>query len=163
MTIEQPDRAAQAMARWSNRWTGVGSPQDLRDSLEEFAQATVQDNQAVMAEGSLPLLYERYKEAQSVWRSGGREPRYPLRDAELPQAFDPAFVRKAATQTALTSTRPPVNPTFHLTARPEVKGLIRGAAAAPDHGGRAGRRPGALPQRERRPAGRGPDATWRSR
>ncbi len=123
MTIEQPDRAAQAMTRWSNRWTGVGSPQDLRDSLEEFAQATVQDNQAVMAEGSLPLLYERYKEAQSVWRSGGREPRYPLRDAELSQAFDPAFVRKAATQTALTSTRPPVNPTFHLTARPEVKGL----------------------------------------
>ena len=49
MTIEQPDRAAQAMARWSASWTGVGSPQDLRDALEEFAQATLQDNQAVLA------------------------------------------------------------------------------------------------------------------
>jgi ABC-type nitrate/sulfonate/bicarbonate transport system substrate-binding protein len=123
LTVEQPDRAAQAMARWNASWTGVGSSKDLRDALAEFAQATVQDNQAVMADQSLPLLYERYKEAQEVWRSGGREVRYPLRDADLPTAFDPAFVRKAAGQSDLVTTKPPVNPTFHLTAHPEVKGL----------------------------------------
>ena len=157
MTIEQPDRAAQAMSRWGNRWTGVGSPRDLRDSLEEFAQATVQDNQAVMAEGSLPLLYERYKEAQSVWRSGGREPRYPLQDAELSQAFDPLFVRKAATRDRPHLHRAPGQPHLPPDRPPGSEGAQPGAAAAPDHGGRVGSRPGALPQRERRPAGRGPE------
>ena len=37
--------------------------------------------------------------------------------------FEPGFVRQSAAKSALTSTQPPVNPTFHLTARPEIKGL----------------------------------------
>ena len=123
LTIEQPDRAAQAMARWNASWTGVATPQDLRGALEEFAQATLQDNQAVMSDQNLPLLYSRYKEAQTVWLSGGREVRRVLRDDELPQVFQPAFVRVSASQPGLISTRPPVNPTFHLTARPQVTGL----------------------------------------
>ncbi|MGH2352424.1 MAG: ABC transporter substrate-binding protein, partial [Chloroflexota bacterium] len=123
LTIEQPDRAARAMAQWSSRWTGVGSSHDLRDALAEFAQATLQDNEVVMAEEGLPILYERYQGAQAVWRSGGRQVRHPLREADLPAVFDPAFVRQAAARPALISTRPPVNPTFHLTAHPEVKGL----------------------------------------
>src|SRR5262249_23853555 len=122
-TIEQPDRAAQAMARWNASWTGVATPQDLRGALEEFAQATLQDNQAVMGDPNLPLLYGRYKEAQTVWLSGGRGVPRVLRDAELPRVFDPAFVRASASQPGLVSTRPPVNPTFHLTARPQVTGL----------------------------------------
>src|SRR5687768_8067209 len=44
MTIERPDAAAGAIARWSTPWTGVGSTKDLTDSLAEFAQATLQDN-----------------------------------------------------------------------------------------------------------------------
>ena len=123
MTIEQPDKAAQAMARWSKGYTGVGTTKDLQDALGEFAQATVQDNQTVMGDQNLPVLYERYKEAQAVWRSGGREVLHPLRDADLPTVFDPAFVRKTTGEAALTTTRPPVNPTFHLTAKAEVKGL----------------------------------------
>jgi ABC-type nitrate/sulfonate/bicarbonate transport system substrate-binding protein len=123
LVFERPDQAAQAMARWNPTWTGVGSPQDLRAALEEFAQATLADNQTVMAEANLPLLYGRYKEAQLVWLSGGREVRRVLRDEELPGVFDPAFVRKSAADAALTSTRPPVNPTFHLTARAQVRGL----------------------------------------
>src|SRR6187549_2958645 len=66
MTIEQPDKAAQAMARWSKGYTGVGTTKDLQDALGEFAQATVQDNQTVMGDQNLPVLYERYKEAQAV-------------------------------------------------------------------------------------------------
>jgi ABC-type nitrate/sulfonate/bicarbonate transport system substrate-binding protein len=123
LTLEQPDAAAQSMARWSARWTGVGSTRDLTDSLKEFAQATLQDNQAVMSDANLPLLYSRYKEAQAVWASGGREVRRVLRDDELPSVFEPAFVRKSASDSSLISTRPPVNPTFHLTARAQVRGL----------------------------------------
>src|SRR5262249_31695360 len=120
LTIEQPDRAAQSMARWNASWTGVATPQDLRGALEEFAQALLPDNQTGMADQNLPLLYGRYKEAQTVWLSGGREVRRVLRDDELPQVFNPAFVRASASQPGLISTRPPVNPTFHLTARPQV-------------------------------------------
>ena len=123
MTIEQPDRAAQAMAQWNASWTGVGSPQDLRASLEEFAQATLQDNQAVLSDQNLPLLHSRYREAQTVWLSGGREVRRVLRDDELAQIFSPTFVRAAAAQPGLITTRPPVNASFHLTARPEITGL----------------------------------------
>jgi hypothetical protein len=111
------------MASWNASWTAVSSPQDLHDALAEFAQATLQDNQAVMADQNLPLLYGRYKEAQVVWLSGGREVSRVLRDDELPQIFTPTFVRASAAQPALISSRPPVNPTFHLTARPEVTGL----------------------------------------
>ena len=90
MTIEQPDRAAQAMAQWNASWTGVGSPQDLRASLEEFAQATLQDNQAVLARPEpAPAATTRYREAQTVWLSGGREVRRVLRDDELAQIFAP--------------------------------------------------------------------------
>jgi outer membrane protein OmpA-like peptidoglycan-associated protein len=58
-----------------------------------------------------------------VWLSGGREIRRVLTDNELATVFDPGFVRRSATQPALTSTRPPVNASFHLTARPQVTGL----------------------------------------
>ncbi|MER3404156.1 MAG: hypothetical protein C4289_02420 [Chloroflexota bacterium] len=37
--------------------------------------------------------------------------------------FDPAFVRRSAQQSNLLTSRPPVNPTFHLTARAEVPKL----------------------------------------
>jgi outer membrane protein OmpA-like peptidoglycan-associated protein len=37
--------------------------------------------------------------------------------------FNPAFVRASASQSGLVTSRPPVNPTFHLTARPQVTGL----------------------------------------
>jgi hypothetical protein len=123
MVFERPDQAAQSMARWNAGWTGVGSPQDLRAALGEFAQATLADNQAVMSDQNLPLLHSRYREAQQVWLSGGREVRRVLRDEELPGVFDAAFVRRSATDASLTSTRPPVNPTFHLTARSQVRGL----------------------------------------
>src|SRR5262249_44850565 len=85
--------------------------------------ATVQDNGAVMSDQNLPLLYERYKEAQQVWQWGGREPRTLVADDKLATVFDPTFVRKSASQAPLRSHTPPVNPTFHLTATPEVKGL----------------------------------------
>jgi outer membrane protein OmpA-like peptidoglycan-associated protein len=123
LVFEQPDAAAQGMARWNADWTGVSNTKDLTDALKEFAQATLADNQQVFTDQNLPLLHSRYKEAQTVWASGGREVRRVLRDEELPTVFDPAFVRKSATDPALTSTRPPVNPTFHLTARSQVKGL----------------------------------------
>ena len=58
-----------------------------------------------------------------MWLFGGREVRRVLRADELPTVFEPAFVRRAAANPALTSARPPVNPTFHLTARPQVSGL----------------------------------------
>ncbi|MDQ3701488.1 MAG: ABC transporter substrate-binding protein, partial [Chloroflexota bacterium] len=123
LVFERPDQAAQGMASWNAGWTAVGSPQELRDALQEFAQATLADNQAVLSDANLPLLYGRYKEAQTVWLSGGREVLRVLQDSELPTVFDPAFVRKSATDPSLTSTRPPVNPSFHLTARPQVAGL----------------------------------------
>jgi ABC-type nitrate/sulfonate/bicarbonate transport system substrate-binding protein len=123
MVFERPDAAAASMARWSASWTGVGSPKDLSDALGEFAQATLADNQAVFSDQNLGLLYERYKEAQVVWLSGGREVRQVLRDDQLATVFEPAFVRRSAQDQSLVSTRPPVNPTFHLTAKPQVAGL----------------------------------------
>jgi ABC-type nitrate/sulfonate/bicarbonate transport system substrate-binding protein/outer membrane protein OmpA-like peptidoglycan-associated protein len=123
MTIERPGDAAAAMAKWNAGWTGVGSAGDLTGALQEFAQATLQDNATVMSDQNLPLLHSRYKESQVVWLSGGREVRQLLRDDQIPSMFDPAFVRVSARDQALVSTRPPVNPTFHLTARPQVQGL----------------------------------------
>ena len=69
----------------------------------------------------LPLLYGRYKDSQAVWHWGGREPRHAAADADLPRVFEPTFVRRAAA--SLVTTRPPVNPTFHLTAKPQLRGL----------------------------------------
>jgi ABC-type nitrate/sulfonate/bicarbonate transport system substrate-binding protein len=123
MVFERPDQAAQSMAKWSAKWTGVGSTKDLNDALQEFAQATLADNQTVMSDQNLPLLQQRFKEAQTVWLSGGREVQRLVRDEDLPSVFDPAFVRKSAMDSSLISTRPPVNPTFHLTARSQVQGL----------------------------------------
>lgn len=123
MVFERPEAAATSMARWSDKWTGVGSVKDLNDSLEEFAQATLADNGTVLSEQNLSLLYSRYKEAQQVWLSGGREVRLMLRDEQIPLMFEPGFVRRSAADRSLVSTRPPVNPTFHLTAKPQVKGL----------------------------------------
>jgi ABC-type nitrate/sulfonate/bicarbonate transport system substrate-binding protein/outer membrane protein OmpA-like peptidoglycan-associated protein len=123
LTIERPDAAAAAIARWSSPWTGVGSTKDLTDSLAEFAQATLQDNGTVMSEQNIPLLHARWKESQLVWLSGGREVRQLLPDAQLPQIFEPTFVRRSAQDQSLVSTRPPVNPSFHLTARPQIRGL----------------------------------------
>jgi len=123
MTIERPRDAAASMAKWNASWTGVGSEKDLTDALQEFAQATLQDNGAVLSEQNLPLLYSRYKESQVVWLSGGRDVRQVLRDDQLPSVFDAAFARKSAQDQSLVSTRPPVNATFHLTARPQVRGL----------------------------------------
>ncbi|HEU5317304.1 MAG TPA: ABC transporter substrate-binding protein [Chloroflexota bacterium] len=123
MSIERPGDAAAGMAKWNASWTGVGSAKDLNDALQEFAQATLQDNATVMSDQNLPLLHSRYKESQVVWLSGGREVRQLLRDDQLATIFDPAFVRGSARDQALVSTRPPVNPSFHLTARPQVQGL----------------------------------------
>ncbi len=123
LVFERPDQAAQGMATWNAGWTAVGSPKDLQDALGEFAQATLADNQTVMTDQNLPLLYGRYKEAQTVWRSGGREVQRGLQESELPGVFEPAFVRKSAADASLVSNRPPVNPSFHLTARPQVTGL----------------------------------------
>ncbi len=123
MVFERPDAAAAAIAKWSTPWTGVGSTKDLTDSLAEFAQATLADNGTVMSDQNLPLLYQRYKETQVVWLSGGREVRQVLSDGQLPSVFDAAFVRKTAQDSALVSNRPPVNATFHLTARPQIRGL----------------------------------------
>ncbi|MGI8424170.1 MAG: ABC transporter substrate-binding protein [Chloroflexota bacterium] len=123
MTIERPEAAAAAMSKWSGAWTGVGSTKDLTESLQEFAQATLQDNGTMFGEQNIPLLHSRWKESQLVWLSGGREVRQLTPDAQLPSIFDPAFVRKSAQDQSLVSTRPPVNPTFHLTARPQIRGL----------------------------------------
>ena len=123
MVFERPDAAAAAIAKWSTPWTGVGSTKDLTDSLAEFAQATLADNGTVMSDQNLPLLYQRYKETQVVWLSGGREVRQVLSDEQLPSVFDAAFVRKTAQDRALVSNRPPVNASFHLTARPQIRGL----------------------------------------
>jgi ABC-type nitrate/sulfonate/bicarbonate transport system substrate-binding protein len=123
LVFEHPEQAAQSIARWNVRWTGVGSLKDLTDALDEFAQATLADNREVMTDQNRSLLYGRYKEAQVVWLSGGREVRQVLRDEELPAVVEPAFVRQSAADSALVSTRPPVNPTFHLTAKAQVRGL----------------------------------------
>ena len=123
LVFERPDAAAAGMARWSSKWTGVGSTKDLTDALGEFAQATLADNQAVLSDQTLPLLQQRYRESQLVWISGGREVRQLLREDQLLGVFDAAFARRSAQDQALVSNRPPVNPTFHLTARPQVRGL----------------------------------------
>jgi ABC-type nitrate/sulfonate/bicarbonate transport system substrate-binding protein/outer membrane protein OmpA-like peptidoglycan-associated protein len=123
LVFERPETAAQAMARWSAKWTGVGSVKDLNDALEEFAQATLADNGTIFSDQNLPLLYTRYREAQTVWLSGGRQVRQVLPEDRVPSVFEPALVRRSAADRQLVSTRPPVNPTFHLTARPQVRGL----------------------------------------
>ncbi len=104
------------------RVDGRGLSQGLTGRPGGFAQATLADNQTVMTDQNLPLLYGRYKEAQTVWRSGGRRYSAVCRESELPGVFEPAFVRKSA-DASLVSNRPPVNPSFHLTARPQVTGL----------------------------------------
>jgi ABC-type nitrate/sulfonate/bicarbonate transport system substrate-binding protein/outer membrane protein OmpA-like peptidoglycan-associated protein len=123
LVFEHPEQAAASMKAWNGSWTGVESQQDLTDALQEFAQATLADNRVLMTDENLNLLQGRYKDAQAVWLWGGREVRHLLRDPELPSVFEPRFVRTSAQDGSLTSTRPPINPTFHLTARPEVKGL----------------------------------------
>jgi len=121
ITIEQPERAATDMREWNASWTGVNSTQDLTDALSEFAQATLADNQVVMGDQVLPLMQARYKDAQAIWLSGGRKVRRLLRDDELQSVFEPTFAL-AADPRAATAT-PPVNPTFHLTAKAQVTGL----------------------------------------
>jgi ABC-type nitrate/sulfonate/bicarbonate transport system substrate-binding protein/outer membrane protein OmpA-like peptidoglycan-associated protein len=123
IVFEHPEQAAASMKAWNGSWTGVETLQDLTDALGEFAQATLADNGLLMTDANLPLLQSRYKEAQAVWLWGGREVKHLVHDAELPTVFDPTFVRKSAQDATLTSTRPPQNPTFHLTAKPEIKGL----------------------------------------
>ncbi len=123
MVFEHPDQAAASMTAWNASWTGVASRQDLDDALAEFAQATLADNRVMMTNENLPVMQARYKDAQDVWLWGGREVRQLVHDAELPSVFEPTFVRKSAQDGALVSTTPPQNPTFHLTAKPEIKGL----------------------------------------
>jgi ABC-type nitrate/sulfonate/bicarbonate transport system substrate-binding protein len=114
MVFEHPDRAAASMNNWNGSWTGVQTTQDLTDALGEFAQATLADNRLMFSDQNLPVMQARYKEA---------EVRQLVTDKDLPSVFDPTFVRKSAQDTSLISTQPPVNPTFHLTADPQVKGL----------------------------------------
>jgi ABC-type nitrate/sulfonate/bicarbonate transport system substrate-binding protein/outer membrane protein OmpA-like peptidoglycan-associated protein len=123
MVFEHPDQAAASMNNWNGSWTGVQTTQDLTDALGEFAQATLADNGVMFSDQNLPVLQARYKEAEAVWAWGGRDVRQPVTDKDLPTVFDPTFVRKSAQDTSLVSTQPPVNPTFHLTANPQVKGL----------------------------------------
>jgi ABC-type nitrate/sulfonate/bicarbonate transport system substrate-binding protein/outer membrane protein OmpA-like peptidoglycan-associated protein len=123
IVFEHPDEAAAAMTAWNGSWTGVTNTQDLTDALGEFAQATLADNREMFSDGNLPVLQSRYKEAEAVWAWGGRDPHQVVADNDLPTVFDPTFVRKSAEDSALTSVQPPVNPTFHLTANPQVKGL----------------------------------------
>jgi outer membrane protein OmpA-like peptidoglycan-associated protein len=123
MVFEQPDKAAALMNDWNGSWTGVQTTQDLTDALGEFAQATLADNGVMFNEQNLPVLQARYKEAGAVWAWGGRHPRQTVGDKDLATVFDPTFVRKSAQDPSLISTQPPVNPTFHLTANPQVKGL----------------------------------------
>jgi ABC-type nitrate/sulfonate/bicarbonate transport system substrate-binding protein len=123
MTFEHPEQAAAGMAAWNGSWTGVQTTQDLTDALKEFAQATLADNEVVMSDQNRPTLESRFKDAQAVWQSGGRQVTEPVADAELKTVFDPSFVQHASQDNSLVSTQPPVNPTFHLTAKPEVKGL----------------------------------------
>jgi ABC-type nitrate/sulfonate/bicarbonate transport system substrate-binding protein len=123
MVFEHPDQAAASMTAWNAGWTGVANRQDLDDALAEFAQATLADNRVMMTDENLPVMQARYKDAQDVWLWGGREVRQLVHEAELPTVFEPRFVRKSAQDGALVSTTPPQNPTFHLTAKPEIKGL----------------------------------------
>jgi ABC-type nitrate/sulfonate/bicarbonate transport system substrate-binding protein len=123
MVFEHPDQAAASMNNWNGSWTGVQTTQDLTDALGEFAQATLADNGVMFSDQNLPVLQARYKEAEAVWAWGGRDVRQPVTDKDLSTVFDPTFVRKSAQDTSLVSTQPPVNPTFHLTANPQVKGL----------------------------------------
>jgi ABC-type nitrate/sulfonate/bicarbonate transport system substrate-binding protein/outer membrane protein OmpA-like peptidoglycan-associated protein len=123
MVFEHPDQAAASMNNWNGSWTGVQTTQDLTDALGEFAQATLADNGVMFSDQNLPVLQARYKEAEAVWAWGGRDVRQAVTDKDLPTVFDPSFVRKSAQDTSLVSTQPPVNPTFHLTANPQVKGL----------------------------------------
>ena len=121
--FEHPEQAAASMTAWNSSWSGVATLQDLNDALGEFAQATLADNRVMMTDANLSVMQARYKDAQAVWLWGGREVRQLVRDADLPTVFEPTFVRKSAQDVALVSTTPPVNPTFHLTAKPDVKGL----------------------------------------
>jgi ABC-type nitrate/sulfonate/bicarbonate transport system substrate-binding protein/outer membrane protein OmpA-like peptidoglycan-associated protein len=123
MVFEHPDQAAASMNNWNGSWTGVQTTQDLTDALGEFAQATLADNGVMFSDQNLPVLQARYKEAEAVWAWGGRDVRQPVTDKDLSTVFDPTFVRKSVQDTSLVSTQPPVNPTFHLTANPQVKGL----------------------------------------
>ena len=121
--LEHPDQAAASMQAWNGSWTGVNTTQDLTDALGEFAQATLADNRVLFGDENLPILEARYKEAQAVWMWGGRDVRRLVADNDLSTVFDPNFVRTSARDASLTSMQPPVNPTFHLTANPQVKGL----------------------------------------
>jgi outer membrane protein OmpA-like peptidoglycan-associated protein len=123
MVFEQPAQAAASMNNWNGSWTGVQTTQDLTDALGEFAQATLADNGVMFSDQNLPVLQSRYKEAEAVWAWGGRDVRQPVADKDLPTVFDPTFVRKSVQDPSLVSTQPPVNPTFHLTASPQIKGL----------------------------------------
>jgi ABC-type nitrate/sulfonate/bicarbonate transport system substrate-binding protein len=123
MVFEHPDQAAASMNSWNGSWTGVQTTQDLTDALGEFAQATLADNGVMFSDQNLPVMQARYKEAEAVWAWGGRDVRQPVTDKDLATVFDPTFVRKSAQDSSLVSTQPPVNPTFHLTANPQVKGL----------------------------------------
>ncbi|MBV9132805.1 MAG: ABC transporter substrate-binding protein [Chloroflexi bacterium] len=123
MVFEHPDEAAASMNNWNGSWTGVETTQDLTDALGEFAQATLADNRVMFSDQNLPLMQARYKEAEAVWAWGGRQVRTFVADPDLASVFDPTFVRRSAQDSSLISTQPPVNPTFHLTADPQVKGL----------------------------------------
>lgn len=123
IVFEQPDQAAAAMNDWNGSWTGVQKTQDLTDALGEFAQATLADNRVMFSDQNLPVLQARYKEAEAVWAWGGRQPRQSFGDRDLASVFDPTFVLTSARDASLTSTQPRVNPTFHLTANPQVRGL----------------------------------------
>jgi ABC-type nitrate/sulfonate/bicarbonate transport system substrate-binding protein len=123
IVFEHPDQAAASMNNWNGNWTGVQTTQDLTDALGEFAQATLSDNHVMFSDQNLPVMQQRYKEAEAVWAWGGRQVHTFVADADLASVFDPTFVRKSAQDSSLISTQPPVNPTFHLTADPQVKGL----------------------------------------
>jgi outer membrane protein OmpA-like peptidoglycan-associated protein len=83
----------------------------------------------MFSDQNLPVLQARYKEAEAVWAWGGRQPRQAVGDRDLASVFDPTFVLTSARDASLTSTQPPVNPTFHLTANPQVKGLSQAEQA----------------------------------
>jgi outer membrane protein OmpA-like peptidoglycan-associated protein len=123
LTFEHPEQAAAGMTQWNGSWSGVETTQDLTDALSEFAQATLADNELLMADENRPTLESRFKDAQAVWQSGGRQVTQLVGDGDLPTVFDPGFVQHSARDSSLISTQPPVNPTFHLTAKPDVKGL----------------------------------------
>jgi ABC-type nitrate/sulfonate/bicarbonate transport system substrate-binding protein/outer membrane protein OmpA-like peptidoglycan-associated protein len=123
MVFEHPDQAAASMKSWNSSWTGVETTQDLTDALGEFAQATLADNRVIFSDQNLPVMQARYKEAEAVWAWGGRQVHELVADKDLPSVFEPTFVQKSAQDISLISTQPPVNPTFHLTANPQVKGL----------------------------------------